>query len=174
MLANPIEIFHSSSIQINNKNLSIIEILRCYDIILSKFLQKIRQNSQPTKDIVRIFLPDFTDLLMLSFTEESNLNKVNSLSILFSRFLLQIKQKIRDLRVVVIVSAREDYCSHDMLRKLSNACDSILKVESFAGKSGSIPSEFQSFHGFLHVLKLPQLGMFHQSYESNRSIDSVE
>ena len=63
-------------------------------------------------------------------------------------------------QAVAFVSLRPTSCSAWLVQRMAGFADSVLGVESFAGRNHTVPAEFLSsnFVGFLYVHKLHQVG----------------
>jgi hypothetical protein len=99
----------------------------------------------PQCDVCRIFIPLICENTFQFDTTNTHVDTSNNGSLL-TRFLLTVKQLIRDKRVCVLVSVRPsmlDPSACECARSLFNVCDSVLAVESFAGRSEEIAAEFK-------------------------------
>lgn len=101
--------------------------------------------------VSRIFIPQLSSLASnYGFTDESAKQIV--------QFVLGIKQLVRDTHTTVAFTLQPQSCPHILLNKLKWAADTVLSVDSFAGKEQSVPYEFKEFCGLLTVERVQQVG----------------
>ena len=160
-----------------------------FQIILDQYIIRIRQFLHTTiiqnKTIGRIVIPDLSDLLLIfhskfyySHTSSSN-NSVEGLINLLMKFLLKIKQMIRNYRICIILGVHSSFLpsststtgplnnSYSLGNQSNNtnniSCfltplvaiiDNYFFIDSFIGKSHIIPYEFRDFQGFFYIYKL--------------------
>jgi hypothetical protein len=75
-----------------------------------------------------------------------------------ARFLLRLKHIVQKSRVSVLVTLNTAAVSTETAVRLRQVADTVLSVESFAGRAHSVPYEFKEFQGFLVVQKLQHYG----------------
>lgn len=116
-----------------------------------------RNDSSPSSgtagSVKRVYLPDISQLLAVTGERETEVTRR-----LLSRFIIQVRQAVRNSRVSVLIAVDPGLHSQVFLARIANLCDAALRVESFVGRLGAIPHEFKSFCGFLYVDKLSSLG----------------
>mmetsp|Transcript_23499 Transcript_23499/g.39293 ORF Transcript_23499/g.39293 Transcript_23499/m.39293 type:complete len:698 (+) Transcript_23499:55-2148(+) len=132
-------------------------------------------NSCHNSSVGSVFIPNL-EQMMLQFIEDDDddeeeegggvaedqhtrrLQRVNSLSREVLGFLLQLKHLIRYLRVRVTVSVHNGALDACLSAQLRNLSDTVLTIQSFAGRTQSVPYEFETFQGFLLLRKIAQYG----------------
>jgi hypothetical protein len=105
---------------------------------------------QTTNDgkIVRIFIPSLEHLY-----QDGDAGSTSAIC----KFLLYLKHFIRNRRVsITCLMHRASLPNQAAAVEISQVADSVLVVDSFAGRLDAIPSEFREFVGFLSILKHQQ------------------
>lgn len=125
---------------------------------ICSYIRAIEGSSVP--NATRIFLPNLSEVFDTFRNEqcESNISKSEE-KLIIAKFLLRVKQLIRSTRVVVICTLQSSTTSPHILNKLAQVADTVVSVESFAGRAQSIPYEFDEFCGFFMVHKVQQHGV---------------
>lgn len=75
-----------------------------------------------------------------------------------ARFLLRLKHTIQDVRASVLVTVNSAAVGVETAVRLRQMADTVLSVESFAGRTQSVPYEFKEFQGFFVVHKIQHYG----------------
>jgi hypothetical protein len=126
-----------------------------------KFLST-RQNRQDQKSdrdsgvnsvvsVSRIFIPHLCNMSAnFGFREENTRQIV--------QFILGIRQLVRDQHATVAFSLSPDSCPSVLTSRLKWAVDTVVSVDSFAGREQFVPYEFKEFCGLLTVGRLQQVG----------------
>ena len=111
------------------------------------FVDKIRASNS----VGRIFMHSIFDLL---WKHQCDQGQAGTIVV----FLLKVKQLIRDMKVILVIS----WCLPTVSKahsQLISILDTFLKVESFAGHKKTIPVEFKDYCGFLIIKKSQQIGL---------------
>lgn len=156
MISNPVRVYWDADSSDSNFDSfpslenNLIKFMACIDHYLVNFAS--------ANVVGRIFLPNFmAQWLPLEQEHRSHNHK------LICNFMLQLKQKIQGLPIAVMVSICAGSVAVDRtLQTVIDISDTVLGVESFSGRDGSIPTEFKDFNGFFHVQKLQQVDMRHE------------
>ena len=101
--------------------------------------------------VSRIFLPQ-----LLNIPANHGFSSENARLII--QFLLGIKQLVRNYHATVAFTLPPEACSSALVQRLKWTSDTVLSVESFAGKEQTVPYEFKEFCGLLTVERLQQEG----------------
>ena len=119
-------------------------------------------DEQHAKHISRIFIPALDQVMSSIAAQSSNkMNNTKSSKIsaqIMGKFLLQLKHMIRSTRVCLTVTVQPCAITSQTLATLRQVADTVLSVESFAGRAHSVPYEFKDFQGFLVLHKIQQYG----------------
>jgi PAXNEB protein len=117
------------------------------------FERKVARDSsiESVTSVSRIFLPQLLNIpANYGFSSES--------ARLIVQFLLGIKQLIRNYHATVAFTLPPHACSSALVQRLKWISDTVLSVESFAGREQSVPYEFKEFCGLLTIERLQQEG----------------
>jgi hypothetical protein len=138
-----------------SESLTLRAVLRDYLSVISATINRgdasqenVPSNSQeipggPQCEVCRVFIPLLCET-SLSFGARSNISQSpDSEQMLLVRFLLSVKQLIRDKRCSVFVTVRPSMILPSVCRCLLDVADSVFGVESFAGRSEEIAPEFK-------------------------------
>jgi elongator complex protein 4 len=108
----------------------------------------------------RAFVPRL-DLLLNSCVDATS----GSSGVEAARLLLAMKQLVAGSRVSLMISYMPSAMpGADMAACL---CDTLLCVDSFAGKEDTVPAEFKNFCGYLHVKRIQQANSIASFRSSN-------
>lgn len=146
-----VEICSAGALAGNNSSTSAEQALNKIAQAVEEFVAK---HHKSPKSVSRIVISSLDQVLAAVGT--SHANALNATAI--ARFVLQIKHIIRTCRVHVLMYANPGSLSVQTVAKLRQVSDTVLSVESFAGRTHSVPYEFKDFQGFLVVHKLQQYG----------------
>jgi hypothetical protein len=119
--------------------------------LVQTFLSTIRSNSSSSKMVARVFIPCFHELLVFVPSSQSTCQVV-------ARFLLRLKRLVWSSRTAISISADPKAMPVALLKVLEQSFDTVLGVESFAGRMHCVPYEFSRFQAFLVIHKLQQYG----------------
>ena len=101
--------------------------------------------------VCRIFIPQLANLANDHGSSDENARRI-------VQFILGIKQLVRNVYATVAFTLLPQSCPQILLNRLKWAADTVLSIESFAGKEQSVPYEFKEFCGLLTVAKVQQSG----------------
>ena len=123
------------------------------DNLLSNIISYIKHiQSTNHSHPIRIYIPHLCDII----NEREDRDDVNNS---LSKFILKIKHFIRDKNVILIISLNKSIVPDMLINKIIQMSDTVLNIDSFSGKTHSIPYEFKEFCGFLSIVKIQQLGL---------------
>jgi hypothetical protein len=108
--------------------------------------------------VCRIYIPSFHDIIVALNRPKGNVDYEEEFTVL-GRFLIRLKRIIRDSRVALFFSVNDTMLNAHCLLHLQQVIDTVLSVESFAGKGHVVPYEFKEYLGFFTVKKLQQYGV---------------
>lgn len=121
-----------------------------------KFLdRKFRANPSA---VCRIYIPSFHDIIVALNRPKGNADYDEEFTVI-GRFLIRLKRIVRDSRVATFFSVNDTMMNAHCLLHLHQVVDTVLSVESFAGKAHVVPYEFREYLGFFTVKKLQQYGV---------------
>lgn len=101
--------------------------------------------------VSRIFIPNITNLAAnYGFTDQGTREIV--------QFMLGIKQLVRDLHATLAFTIPSQSCPFALTSRLKWTADTILSVDSFAGREQTVPYEFKEFCGLLTIERVQQVG----------------
>eukprot|EP00598_Pedospumella_elongata_P001057 CAMPEP_0184978266 /NCGR_PEP_ID=MMETSP1098-20130426/8822_1 /TAXON_ID=89044 /ORGANISM="Spumella elongata, Strain CCAP 955/1" /LENGTH=536 /DNA_ID=CAMNT_0027501385 /DNA_START=18 /DNA_END=1628 /DNA_ORIENTATION=- len=146
-----VEMCSAGALAGNNSSTSAEQALNKITQAVEEFVAK---HHKSPKSVSRIVISSLDQILAAVGTNHAH--ALNSTAI--ARFVLQIKHIIRTSRVHVLMYANPGSMSVQTVAKLRQVSDTVLSVESFAGRTHSVPYEFKDFQGFLVVHKLQQYG----------------
>lgn len=101
--------------------------------------------------VSRIFIPEFANLAANYGFSDGNIRQI-------IQFMLGIKQLVRDNHSTVAFTIHSLSCPDILISKLKWATDTVLSVDSFAGRLQSVPFEFKEFCGLLSIERVQQVG----------------
>ena len=127
---------------------SLVAELLTHDTCPSSVEQGSRDVGSP---IYRLFLPQLANLAADYGTTEDAAR-------LLVRFIVGLKQLIRDKRATVAFTLNPLTCPPLLMSRLKWASDTTLSIDSFAGRAQSVPYEFAEFCGLLTIEKVQQIG----------------
>lgn len=111
----------------------------------------------PEKFVTRIVLSALDQIL----TTVAELTGTQCAVLRVAAFVLQLKHLVRactTCRCSLHISVNPSNVSTQLVARLRQVADTVLSVESFAGRAHSVPYEFKVFQGFLVVQKIQQYG----------------
>jgi hypothetical protein len=123
---------------------------------ISTFVKE-KMASSRMQSVCRVYVSSFQDLVVALHKPPGTMNYEEEVTLL-GRFLLRLKRIVRDSRVMVVFSVNPTMLHQQSMLLLEQFCDSVLSVDSFAGKAHVVPYEFKEFLGFFTVHKLSQCG----------------
>jgi hypothetical protein len=133
--------------------------------VCSKVLQQITHfvaasGAITRMNAARIFIP-LNDILTQAalLTRPGNRSSIGQDTVTIARFILSLKNLVRGKHASVVLSLHPDSVSRHLAAKVAQMSDGVVALESFAGRTHSVPYEFKEFHGFLLVAKIQQYGM---------------
>ena len=101
--------------------------------------------------VCRIFIPQLANLAADHGSSDENARRI-------VQFILGIKQLVRNVHATVAFTLLPQSSLQILLCRLKWVADTVLSIESFAGKEQSVPYEFKEFSGLLTVAKVQQSG----------------
>ena len=111
-----------------------------------------RDNSiNSVTSVSRIFIPQLANLAADYGSTYENARRI-------VQFILDIKQLVRNIHATVVFTLSPQSCPQILLSRLQWVADTVLSVDSFAGKEQSVPYEFKEFCGLLTVMRVQQVG----------------
>jgi hypothetical protein len=110
------------------------------------------------KSVARVFIPALHSVFNGVCNDACGLGSAETPLFLFARFVLRLKHIVRNGRIALTVGFQPCAGNVDMALKLRTICDTVLSVESFAGRAHTVPYEFKDFQGFLVLHKIQQYG----------------
>jgi PAXNEB protein len=121
-----------------------------------------RQNHQDQKSdrdsgvnsvvsVSRIFIPHLCNLAAKFGFRDENVRQI-------IQFILGIRQLVRDQHATVAFSLSPDSCPSVLTSRLKWTVDTVVSVDSFAGREQFVPYEFKEFCGLLTIGRLQQVG----------------
>ena len=108
--------------------------------------------------VCRIFLSSFHEIIN-SLERQLTVNNYAEDLKTIGMFIIRLKRIIRDRRAAVVISLNPTMMNACDNLVLEQSVDTVLSVESFAGKAHVVPYEFREYLGFFIVKKLQQVGM---------------
>ena len=130
-----VEICSASALASDNNNSNSAE--HTLNKIAQAVQEFVAKHHQSPKSVSRIVISSLDQILAAVGTNHAN--ALSSTAI--ARFLLQIKHIIRTSRVHVLMYANPGSLSVQTVAKLRQVSDTVLSVESFAGRTHSVPYE---------------------------------
>ncbi len=135
----------------------------CLGIILDKILNTImkfleRKCVTNPLSICRLYFPSFHDVIV-SLNGSRRHSDYNEIVTVLGRFFVRLKRIIRDSRVAIFFSVNDAILNSHVMLLLHQVIDSVLSVNSFAGKEHVVPYEFREYLGFFTVKKVQQYGV---------------
>lgn len=101
--------------------------------------------------VSRIFIPQLANLASnYGFSGETVKQIV--------QFVMGIKQLVRDVHATLSFTLQPLTCADILISRLKWTADTVLSVDSFAGREQSVPYEFKEFQGLLTVERVQQVG----------------
>lgn len=118
------------------------------------------------KHVARVVISSLDQILAtvaeLTSSRPASIGTMQCAAMRVAAFILQLKHLIRacttcrcSLHITVNPSS---VTSPQLVARLRQVADTVLSVESFAGRTHSVPYEFKEFQGFLVVHKIQQYG----------------
>jgi hypothetical protein len=101
--------------------------------------------------VSRIFIPHLCNLAAKFGFRDENVRQI-------VQFILGIRQLVRDQHATVAFSLSPDSCPSVLTSRLKWAVDTVVSVDSFAGREQFVPYEFKEFCGLLTIGRLQQVG----------------
>ena len=101
--------------------------------------------------VSRIFIPHLCNLAANFGFRDENVRQI-------VQFMLGIRQLVRDQHATVAFSLSPDCCPSVLTSRLKGVVDTVISVDSFAGREQFVPYEFKEFCGLLTVERLQQVG----------------
>lgn len=101
--------------------------------------------------VSRIFIPHLCNLAATYGFKDENIRQI-------VQFMIGIRQLVRDRHATVAFSLSPDNSPSVLTSRLKWAVDSVISVDSFAGREQFVPYEFKEFCGLLTVERLQQVG----------------
>eukprot|EP01036_Dinobryon_divergens_P026952 gene26952-35651_t len=141
----------------NVKNSTKLEFTlgRIYDLVST-----VLDSSSSNNTVVhRVFIPCLYEILTVS---EILPHEMVIQSRVVAQFALRMKHRIRSGNAFLhlCISSSVLLSCPTLSTQLCHISDTVLAVQSFAGRAHTIPHEFAEFSGFLMVLKTQDSGMF--------------
>jgi hypothetical protein len=135
------------------QELRVAKLLSHVQAEISSFLKEVQNKREDGNlaPVSRIFLPNLADIAVRYGDSESGRR-------LIARFVLGLKHLIRDTNTTVTVTLQPQTCSQLLSTKLKWLSDTVLTIDTFAGRQQSVPYEFREFCGLLTIEKVQQVG----------------
>jgi hypothetical protein len=113
---------------------------------------KVRDSSvSSVVSVSRIYIPQLANLASnYGFSGETMKQIV--------QFVMGIKQLVRDAHATLTFTLQPLTCADILISRLKWIADTVLSVDSFAGREQSVPYEFKEFQGLLTVERVQQVG----------------
>ncbi|RMX46083.1 hypothetical protein pdam_00009380 [Pocillopora damicornis] len=82
----------------------------------------------------------------------------NEISPTLTRFLFQLRATLRSALAVCFVTVPTQLFQDPALtRRVERLCDTVVKLESFAGSDNETNPVYKDYHGLFHIVRLPRL-----------------
>ena len=127
-------------------------------------------------EVTRVIIPQLCETIALysggyigTVFGSSGQGMTEDVTTIVRRFFMSLKQLIRGKKIAVIVTVRTSLVNSMLMQSIVNIADTVLGVESFAGRTSEIPAEFQvsrnDFHScfFYHCYCYCVFGLFVRS-----------
>jgi len=157
LLSNPVQCFSMADDGPASSHLGLADVLERYAAAVQAFLAGARHRklSGQSAGICRIFIPRI-DCWIDAFSSAEV--EASVASDLLAAFTLRLKHLIRGTRTILCMTQLPEAAPRLLVSRLCCLHDTVLTVDSFAGREASIPREFHEFMGFFRVDKLQHVG----------------
>jgi len=120
---------------------------RLFSIIHTLLLQLCESDTH----ITRLYIPDLFQVI--------DMFSINNLEAerLILQTILSLKHFIRNKKIILLLTVQPSVINPYLLQSIGNIADTVVAIDSFAGRANITPVEFREFCGFLIVRKIAHM-----------------
>jgi hypothetical protein len=127
--------------------------------------EAVLESTNTSERILRVFIPEIEEIAAKFGETSPPTNCFHPRQL--ARFLLELKYVCRHSKATISVSVRPNVTSTNdvsatsssfLQSRLASVADTVITIDTFAGRVQSVPSEFHDFCGLLSIVKLQHAG----------------